>query len=239
LLDVGEASITEAFSLPLQQLARVICDGKELTNEEAELLSKIFDIEEIPEIYQSWWADPIKFEIRSNDVDFFEANLGEYIRLWLNLGLKHPDSYAKAWIDQTRGYWNGGYFYHMYNQMVQENAYGIVRAESRNLVSIVADYYYALTRHLIFFEPVHSIGLHVWYVALCWFLNVLKKREEWILSVLPLVIIAGLQLGTPVFAEFRYAYPVFTTYSFIIGVSLFAPQRVLVDDESASSVFTA
>lgn len=107
--------------LTLQQLARVICDGKDLTEDEITLLSRIYDIEEIPQIYQSWWADPIKFEIRSNDVEFFENNLGEYIRLWLDLGRKHPDSYLKAWIDQTRGYWNGGYFYHLYNQMVSEN----------------------------------------------------------------------------------------------------------------------
>lgn len=51
------------------------------------------------------------------------------------------------------------------------------------------------------------------------------------LSVLPLVIIDGLPLGTPVFAEFRYAYPIFTTYYFIISVSVF-DCKIKVDSDS-------
>ena len=38
-------------------------------------------------------------------------------------------------------------------------------------------------------------------------------------------LVAGLWLGAPVFAEFRYAYPVFLSMPLLVGVTCFAPAR--------------
>ena len=68
-----------------------------------------------------------------------------------------------------------------------------------------------------------SIGLHVWTLAACAIVNGLKKREEGLMTVPILVLIAGLWLGTPVFAEFRYAYPMILTMPVILAATVFEP----------------
>ena len=86
-------------------------DKKNLTEEERELLEHIVDLEEVPDLYLSFISDPIKNEIRSKDSAYFEEHIGEYLNLWINVGLRHPGAYVRAWLDQTKGFWNGGYDY--------------------------------------------------------------------------------------------------------------------------------
>ena len=71
------------------------------------------------------------------------------------------------------------------------------------------------------FQPLYSIGLQVWIIIGCLLINALKKREELLLSIPMLVLVAGLWIGTPVYAEFRYAYPVFLTVPVILCGTLF------------------
>jgi len=221
-LGVQETDFTEALSIPLQQLARVVYDECPLSEEDTAMLARIFDLEEIPELYVSWVSDPIKLEVRENDVDYFRENLGDYTKLWLRLGRQYPGEYFKAWVDQTKGYWNGGYNYHQYVEMMEDNPFGMAKTSGNNIVAKLIYLYFGLSRHAVFIEPLLSIGLHVWILALCAFVNRKKKRQEFLLSVPGLCIILGLLIGTPVYAEFRYAYAVFLTCPVILSVTVFA-----------------
>lgn len=221
LLEISSADVSEAFSLPLQQLARVVCDGSSLTDEQQILLGKIFDLENLSEIYTPWLADPIKVQVRTNDSVYFSEHLADYAKLWFELGLKYPLTYLKAWIEQTKGYWNGGYAYFQYVEMMQENSYGFYKASGSNIVASLIELYFAFTRQAMIFEPVHAIGLHVWLVSLCCFLNWRQKRPEWLLHIPLVLIFLGLWIGTPVYAEFRYAYPLFLTVPFLIPITAY------------------
>jgi len=224
-LDVDEGEYSEAFSVPLQQVSRVIVDGCELTEEETELVSKVLDIEEVPQLYVNWLSDPIKLEFRSNDTAYFEEHFGEYVKLWIKLGLRYPGEYVKAWVDQTKGYWNGGYNYAMYSETVTDNPYGVEKSGGSNIIAKLFRLYFGLSRHVILFEPLHSIGLHVWVLFLCFVFLLMHRREEAALCVPFLVLILGLSFGTPVYCSFRYAYPVFTAMPLIIGTTIFRTEK--------------
>ena len=224
-LTVSGTDYTEALSIPLQQISRVIADGHELTEEETALISEILDIEEVPELYTSWLSDPIKIEMKSNNTEYFEENITEYIKLWGKLGLKYPDEYFKAWVDQTKGYWNGGYDYAQYSETVTKNNYSIAKADSNNIIAKLSNIYFGFSRHSVFFEPLHSIGLHVWLAVLCCVFNAVKKRKEFLLSLPALIVIIGLWLGTPVYSSFRYAYPLFTSFPLILAFTLYHSDR--------------
>lgn len=221
MLGVENSDFTESLSIPLQQLARVVHDGCPLTKEEEALLNKIFDLDEIPQLYTDWLADPIKLEVRENDVAYLRENLAEYGKLWVRLGLKYPAHYAKAWIDQTKGYWNGGYDYHQYVEMVEDNTLGIAKTSGGNIVAKLIYLYFGLTRHGIFFQLLLSIGLQVWILAACCYVNLTKKRKEYLLSVPVLFVIIALLVGTPVYAEFRYAYSAFITCPVVLLLTVF------------------
>lgn len=221
VLNVADGDYTEGLSVPLQQVSRVIVEDCELTEDEIELISYVLDIDEVPVLYTNWLSDPIKVEFRSNDTQYFEDHIGEYIKLWFNLGVRYPGTYLRAWVDQTKGYWNGGYGYGMYSETVIDNPYGVEKINGNNLIASLFRLYFGLSRHVIFFEPFHSIGLHVWITAVCCLFNAMQKRKEWILSVPLLVIVIGLCFGTPVYASFRYAYPVFVCIPFIVGTTMY------------------
>ena len=221
-LGVSGSDYTESLSIPLQQVSRAIADGCELNEEETELISRILDIEDVPSLYTNWLSDPIKVEFREHDLAYFEENTGAYAKLYIRLGLKHPGSYFRAWVDQTKGYWNGGYPYAMYSETVIDNPYGVVKADQGNIIARLFGLYFGLSRHVIFFEPLHSIGLHVWILILCTVINILKKRRSAVLSVPLLILVLGLWCGTPVYASFRYVYPIFITLPLIAASTMYS-----------------
>lgn len=212
----------ESLSVPIQQISRVIADGRAITAEESELLSKVIDLDDVPELYTNWLSDPMKVEFRSKDQAYLEEHLSDYAKLWWKLGLRYPIEYGKAWIDQTKGYWNAGYPYAMYSETVTENPYGVEKTAAGNPIASLFRLYFGLSRHIIFFEPLHSIGLHVWITILCFIMNILKRRREFVLSVPLLCIVVGLWLGTPVYCCFRYIYPLFVSFPLIVSTTLFS-----------------
>lgn len=220
LMNIPQPDTVESLSIPVQQIARVIHDGRELTEEEAALLGRIMDLEEVPELYLWYLSDPIKDEIRSKDVEYFNENLGQYLKLWVQLGLKNPGTYVKAWVDQTKGYWNSGYRHYVTISYLPEDFLGLYKPmENTAFYEGLMQYFYS-GHNVPFLEFTVSIGLHVWVLAFLFFACALQGRREAILSVPILMVILTLLVATPVYSEFRYAYTVFTTLPLILPVSL-------------------
>ncbi|MBQ7002090.1 MAG: hypothetical protein IJN67_13800 [Oscillospiraceae bacterium] len=225
-LAVTETDFVEAFAVPMQQVARVVASGRELSEEQTEMLSEIFDIEQIPQKYDPKTVDPIKFEtFRYEKVDHILENWQEYLKLYVELGLQHPGDYGKAWIEETKGYWNGGYRYWVYTLQMEENQYGIFQTRGENLFSRIFGAAFRFAERQGILQWTTSIGLYVWVLIACTIINVLKRREEFLLSIPLLVLLLGLWLGAPVFAEFRYAYPVVLTLPLILGVTCFQQEQ--------------
>ena len=135
--------------------------------------------------------------------------------------MRYPWEYVEAWVEETKGYWNGGYEYYIYAQLVDENDYGMYMVEQHNLIHDLVKAYFAFTRETILFEPIQSIGLNVWILSILCLFNLVHNRKEFLLTVPVLAVVFTLWLTTPVFAEFRYAYCVFTTLPFLLPVSIF------------------
>lgn len=220
MLGVGAEDPVESLSIPIQQVSRVIADGCDLTQEEIALLEKVVDVDEVADLYTNWISDPMKIEVRSKDYAYFLENISDYRDLWIRLGLRYPWEYVKAWVDQTKGYWNAGYDYAMYSETVTDNPYGVEKSGGIPVVSGLFRLYFGLSRHLIFFEPLHSIGLHVWIFLLSLILNIRKKREVWIISMPLLLLLVGMWFGTPVYCCFRYVYPLFVSLPLIVSTSV-------------------
>ena len=221
LLGIGQTHFVEVLSIPLQQIARVITQGRTLTPEQTDLLGQILILDRVSQVYDPLTVDPIKYEaFQYGNQEYFLNHLWEYGKLYLQLGLQYPADYLKAWIDETKGYWNGGYFYWIYTQGIHENVYGLVASYGSNPV---ASLYAALFRYvekLEILQPFTSIGLQVWAIVSCTLVNALKKRRELLLGIPLVVLAAGLWIGTPVYAEFRYAYPFFLAAPFLIAVTV-------------------
>lgn len=223
-LDIPQPDLVESLSIPVQQTARAIQEGGSLTEEERELLEHIVDLEEVPDLYLSFISDPIKNEIRSKDSAYFEEHIGEYLNLWINVGLRHPGAYVRAWLDQTKGFWNGGYDYEIIsvtNHRTFSNYFDLDQSiHETPLSEAVLDFFQDVSR-APFFQIFFSIGLHVWILAALFLFNLLQGSKETFLTIPVLMIIGTLLVATPVSYEFRYAYSVFTTLPLLIPVTLY------------------
>ena len=222
MLNIAESDIVESLSIPIQQVSRVVADGCEISEEDADLLSHVVDLDEIPIQYVSWLSDPMKEQIREKDLIYFMDHYSEYQDLWIRLGIRHPWTYVKAWVDQTKGYWNGGYDYFLYAETITDNPYGVQKAIGGNPVASLFRLYFGLSRHVIFFEPFHSIGLHIWILALCFVLNLARRREAGMLFVPLFLLVLGLWFGTPVYSCFRYVYPLFVSFPLLVSSTIFS-----------------
>lgn len=224
--EVEGTNFVEAFGIPMQQIARVLHNGRALSDGDMEMLRQLFLVERTAEVYDPLTVDPVKFlTFRYDQVPYLMDNLGDYIKLYLRIGAQYPADYWQAWVDQTCGYWNAGYKFWTYTLKMGENDLGIYQTPGGNPVARVFEAWFRYVEKPQIFQCFTSIGLHVWALAACAIVNGLKKRKEGLLTVPILVLIVGLWLGTPVFAEFRYAYPMILTMPMILAATVFEPKE--------------
>lgn len=221
-LNVGQTDFVETLSVPLQQIARVVAEGRALEAAEHQFLSQIFWLDRVAELYSPEIVDPIKFEtIRDGGKVFLKENFGQFLGVWLRLGMRYPGDYVKAWVELTKGFWNGGYYFWIYLATTFPDVSGIGGFVMDNPVKDLFKALFRYTEKPVIMRPLYSIGLHTWAVVVCSYVCSVKKRQEVLLTISFLVLLAGLWVGTPVYAEYRYAYPVFTTCPLILLATMF------------------
>ena len=103
--NVKEGDFAHNLPIPLQQVARVVYDGCELTQSETISLERINTIEFLREEYTPGGADPVMQWVVFGDSGYLESHKSEYISLWIKLGLRYPMEYIRAYTDQTKGYY--------------------------------------------------------------------------------------------------------------------------------------
>ena len=96
----------------------------------------------------------------------------------------------------------------MWGEGVPPNDYGIAARQGVGSVKVLFYCYTWFLKYVRFFEPLKSIGLHVWILAALAIIAAAKRDRRGLLCILPLAVILTLCLATPVFSEFRYAYGV-------------------------------
>ena len=231
--NVVQPDTIEALSIPAQHIARVIKDGGELNKEQEELLSEIVELERVPKEYDSTISDPIKTLVREKgNQDYIKEHGKEYLKLWIELGIKYPGTYLKAQIDQTRGFWCPGVEYWVVSTEVKENSFGMIRDSKLPFVFEVVlerieGFFYAIP----VLEWFWGIGIYTWIIIAMFWISIYQKQK--ILAFFPvLAIIASLMIATPVFAEFRYAYSVVVTLPFLIIVGSSKRKGVLADEKN-------
>lgn len=101
---VNPGSKREVLSLPFQMTARYLRDrGEEVTEEEAEAIGAVLDVENLAELYDPILSDPVKNTFRETAGG---EELQNYFRVWLEMGLKHPSTYLEAFLANKDRYFS-------------------------------------------------------------------------------------------------------------------------------------
>lgn len=218
--EVKQPDFIESLSIPLQQVGRVIATGQELTPEQHDLVNKIMNSSHVPELYTEYISDNMKELVRAGNPEYLEKHKGEYLKLWLELGLQYPDIYLDAYVAQTRGYYSPSAVYSVAEvDGIIDSDTGLYREYllSGKLIVKLREILIKLQEMLPLYGALWSMGSLFWGTLLFLGLalgkynkltlktpmNFLDLLTVWIPNV---AVIGTLLIATPVAIEFRYAY---------------------------------
>lgn len=227
-LGVAEPAFSESLSIPAQQIARVVYEGRTLTQEQIDLLNRTVDYDSIADYYQPELSDPIKALIQYGNPEYLETHKGAYLKLWIQLSLRYPLDYWNAFVDQTRGYWYPGEPGLTVNESISPNDVGLTGQSvlSGTPAWKVVEILNKLYTILPLYGLLYSIGAFTW-AAVFWCVNcALNGRKRNFLLFVPFfALILTLCLATPVAADLRYAYPLILSMPLLLCAGLEIPEK--------------
>ena len=101
-----KGSAAEALSIPFQQTARYMRDHHDdIDKWEYDAIGSVLDVESIGNLYDPIISDPVKGTYKPY------GNDKQYIKAYIAQGLKHPETYIEAFLEQTYGYFSIGCYY--------------------------------------------------------------------------------------------------------------------------------
>ncbi len=212
---VEQPDFVESLSLPLQQVARVLVDDRDVSWGDLRLIDAVIDRTYIHELYAADFADNMKELVRAGHPEMIENNKGRYFGLWLRLMMKYPGEYLAAWYDLEGGYIYPDFQYDVGNiDGIMGNDHGLVSTPliGGKVVIKTKEILIKLGTFLPLYGMFWCIGAYTWFMVLALALT-LKNREYWKylpLAVMPLMIIATLCIAAPL-VDFRYGYGIVMT----------------------------
>lgn len=220
-LEIENESFAETMSIPLQQIAQTICDDGEMSDEDAAFLGKLMPLERVKEIYTPGYTDPYKFDEAFHDT-FLNENKGEFLKVWARVLPHNLGSYMEAYLIQTAGYWH-------ISETDSLNAYGVIENElgitQNNLIERIThislepviEQLILVCRKapiLCFLTNMAFMVFLTYYGCICCWRN---GKKQYILPVLPLLLLwATIMVATPASCKFRYLFPFYLAYPFLI-----------------------
>ena len=222
-LNVQNGDFGHELAIPLQQIARVVQLNGDISDEELEELGRVNSIEYIVNNYEPGGADNMIQWLVAGDSDYVKNNKGRFLKLYLSLGLKNPNAYIMAFIDQTKGY---------YTTMMPEQTayYGIlpngdnldnypifgagVRIKINEILSKLQD---VLPVYAIFYSPGACLLILILMIGI----EKVRGRRSMLFVFLPqLCLTLTVLIATPLVADLRYAYALMLSMpSLIVMVS--------------------
>lgn len=224
-LHAEAGSMSEAFSLPYQQIARTWCihgeDGFEA--EELEALNQVAD-STVWESYNPFSSDSVKGFVNFSPI---AENPGRYLRLWLSVGLRYPREYLMAFLENTYQAWypgtsiitepgNSESYYFDYDMSLNLERPSKNKVLARFYEKISKAYYY---QKVPFIRLLFSVGAMLW-LALITFCYGLWRQDR--STIYPMMLILAFcltnLLGPVVLVRYYlmlfYAFPIFLGYLF-------------------------
>lgn len=200
----------ESLAIPIQQISKVIRDEYDLTQDEADLISNVSDISKIGEVYRADWVDFEKDLIRTCDgIDYLESHKREFIKLYFDLGKRHPKAYISAWYYEIQSYLIPRDAKFVFVKGISEDSKELVQGTvlSQSLLNLF-DKYCASFLYAPVVKVFTCIGMYMWMNILLFASAIIKKDRSRLLVTLPtLLLLVTLLIAAPVDGEFRYIYP--------------------------------
>lgn len=207
---VQQPDFIESVSIPMQQITAVICNGRYLSDEELALIEEVVDLTYIHDLYNPTFADNIKELVRSGNQDYLVTHKNEFLKLWIDLGLRYPGDYLTAYVNQTYGYWYPDSFYLVAEaEGVSATDLGVSHTPliGGPLVIKAKEIAIKLGSMVPIYGTLWSMGVACWVLLFSISVSVIRRDYHRLICYLPgIALLLSVLAATPVATEFRYVY---------------------------------
>lgn len=231
LYNVKPGSSAEMLSVPFQQTARYVRDySDEVTEEEAAVIDKVLDYENLAELYNPRISDPVKNTYKESENE--SQNLKEYLGVWFKQFLKHPGCYIEATANSIYSLFcptveNQGEVYLFFN-FYDANGY----FEQPNIFALFK--YLELGYTILFHAlPIVSLfsnaGFYVVLFLLMLAYGMKDKHRGLLMLALPLLLTLAVAIVSPVILDHpRYVFPI--VYAMPLYIAMFLHKSSVTAD---------
>ncbi len=201
---------TESWSVPLQQVARVVA-SEPVTAEERAAIDAVMPFDQIQPAYNGELSDPVKALWREGTAP---EQRTAFFATWLRLGLKHPATYLSATFHNTYGYLLPGYVSTIKPTLLMgmEGRATLLGGAFNFTVNPLAQGLKSTLQGLYAYPPFRLLvapGAYGWVVLLALAGAMGVRQRRYAVAMLPaLVVLAGCMLSA-VNGYFRYAMPLY------------------------------
>lgn len=220
---ISPGSVREMLSIPFQQTARTLYEGKYYSQIDKSKINKVLDVDYISKKYNPILSDPVKDTFRKEST---KKELLDYFLIWFKYLFKYPDIYIEATLNNCYGYLYPnkenivGYFGFPKN-FVKDNPINMkffrIFQNARNKLQN----FYNLQRKMPVIGTLLTPGFYNWMLLLLSLYNIRNKKiKKWLtvycalISIL-LVCIASPYLAIRYMLTIVYSIPIM----FIISVN--------------------
>lgn len=209
-LSVAQPDLIESLSIPTQQIAAVLCNDRPLREDQLMLIDEVIDRTYIKELYNPGFADNMKELVRAGNQEYLAEHRGDFLELWVQLGMTYPGDYLQAYIDQTYGYWYPDSFYPVAEgEGVSATRLGVSHTPliGGPLVVKTKEISLKMGGMVPIYGLIWSMGVAFYFLLFCIGNAFVRKEKAKLICYLPsLALYLTVMIATPVATDFRYVY---------------------------------
>lgn len=228
---VEQPDFIESVCIPMQQITSVICNDRDLTQEELSLIEQVVDLTYIHELYNPTFADNIKELVRAGNQEYLVEHKGEFLKLWIDLGLRYPGDYLTAYVNQTYGYWYPDSFYLVAEaEGVSATDLGVSHRPliGGPLVIKAKEIAIKLGSMVPIYGVLWSMGAACWVMLFGISVVIIRRDRHKLICYVPgVALLLTVLAATPVATEFRYVY------FMVLSIPFYLITAILPDDTDA------
>lgn len=215
---IPDGRASEAFSLPLQQIA--LTAKRQHAAMDEELLAELnsyFMVDEIWERYTYRISDPVKNVFNE---ELYSSDRVKFWKFWLVLGILYPQDYIDALMLHTYGYWYPETPHWVFITGIDDNGLFDIRMDPKQGAEWMNDPVKWLSDsgydRIPLLSLLFSPGACFWVCLTAFWYCVYRRSPAYILFI-PLFILWLTALASPVNCEYRYVYAMFAAIPLLLS----------------------
>ena len=230
-LKISPGSPAEAYSIPFQQIARLVKEhGDELSQEDIEAIDGVLNYSRLAKIYNPELSDPVKVNYKK---DHTKEQFSNFLKVWEKYLIKYPGLYVQATMSNCYGY-----FYPEAQRWLTYTTiaptgepYGLTTIKSLDTIRGEMTQMSTIIRSFPGIGMFVSIGFYVWGLFCMIAALIRYKDKKKILMMTPMFVLLLTAIAGPANTMMRYVYPiVLSTPVYVIMTGYFISQKNREED---------